>query len=103
MQVRYRLLKTDENNKKVSSGKVSGELSIPKGKSKVCVSEIGEYEMEPIGCHGYIVPKLHWKSSPIVLTAISHAYTSHIVTQQQVPDLVVNIYSDEEKTQQPRK
>ncbi|XP_075235933.1 BOS complex subunit NOMO3 [Lycorma delicatula] len=102
-KVRYKLLKSEgATGKQDNSKNPSGELLIPSGKSKICVSEMGEYEMEPIGCHGYIVPKLHWKSGPIVLTAISHAYTGHIVTQQPVNDLIINIHSNEEKTQQPK-
>lgn len=102
-KVKYRLLKSEDVEGKHSPlKKVNGELLIPSGKSKICVSEVGEYEMEPIGCHGYIVPKLVWKSGPIVLTAISHAYTGHIITQQSVPDLIINIHSNEEKTLQPK-
>ncbi|XP_039289958.1 nodal modulator 1-like [Nilaparvata lugens] len=97
------LYKSLKKNKGPNEKVPTREMEISTGKSKVCFPDEGEYEIEMAGCHQYIVPKVHWKGGPVVLTAISHAYTGYIITQEPVSDLAITYSTADEARQTPKR
>lgn len=79
--------------------KVSGEFHLTEGVTSTCVPRNGHYVFTPVGCHGYAQTQVKWQpgQGPITLSAVSHLFTSKIVTDKAVEDLYVNIMNNQNK------
>ncbi|GLH02259.1 Nodal modulator 1 [Gryllus bimaculatus] len=74
-------------------------LTVPEGSSKSCVIHSGEYEIVPVGCHGYSDKQMRYSlsSTPLKLTAIAHTLSGVIESHENVADLTVQMLRDGNK------
>ncbi|KAI5748699.1 hypothetical protein M8J76_001268 [Diaphorina citri] len=86
-------------NSSATGKEISGELSLSEGVTSTCVPENGKYVFTPIGCHGYSETSFKWQSGqgPVTLSAVSHQFTSKIVTDKSVDDLYANVMNSQNR------
>uniref|UniRef100_A0A8D8YDE6 Nodal modulator 1 n=1 Tax=Cacopsylla melanoneura TaxID=428564 RepID=A0A8D8YDE6_9HEMI len=77
----------------MESESVAGEFNLSEGVTSTCVPRNGKYLFTPVSCHGYEQAQYKWQSGqgPVTLSAITHQFTSKIITDSKVDNLYITI------------